>query len=162
MDEWVMKIHKYRIRKSMYPQISNSLWPGGLAKMDHFYHHTDVTKVLAISRRFGCRLWTFIGAHGLLSLVSRFGLISTKFCSLSNEGNFKVLVLLLIESWPYSSHNLWKSYFFFSSKWPPPPPKKKCKNAQFGQWILKDDDVYLKKTQHLKFEGKGIFSWWKM
>ena len=48
----------------------NSSWPGGLAKMGHFYHHTDVTKVLAISRRFGCRLWTFNGAHGLLRVLT--------------------------------------------------------------------------------------------
>ena len=34
----------------------NSLWPGGLVKMGHFYHHFDVTEVLAISRRFGGRL----------------------------------------------------------------------------------------------------------
>ena len=27
-------------------------------------------KVLAISRRFGCRLWTFIGAHGLLRVLT--------------------------------------------------------------------------------------------
>ena len=49
--------------------IFNALWPGGLAKMGHFLHHTDVTKVLAISRRFGCRLWTLIGAHGHLRVL---------------------------------------------------------------------------------------------
>ena len=48
----------------------NSSWPGGLAKMGHFYHHTDVTKVLAISRRLGCRLWTFNGANGLLRVLT--------------------------------------------------------------------------------------------
>ena len=27
----------------------------------------------------------------------------------------------------------------------PPQEESKCKNAQFLQWILKDDDVYFKK-----------------
>ena len=27
----------------------------------------------------------------------------------------------------------------------PPPEESKCKNAQFLQWILKDDDVYFQK-----------------
>ena len=50
-------------------------------------------------------------------------------------------------------------FFFFlgggSSKWPPHPQEEsKCKNAQFLQWILKDEDVYFKKKiQHLKFGG---------
>ena len=48
----------------------NSLWPRGLVKMGHFYHHIDVTEVLAISRRFGGRLWIFIGAHGLLRVLT--------------------------------------------------------------------------------------------
>ena len=34
-----------------------------------------------------------------------------------------------------------------------PQEESKCKNAQFLQWILKDDDVYIKKSQNLKFEG---------
>ena len=36
---------------------------------------------------------------------------------------------------------------FFVKVTPPPPPqeKSKYKNAQFLQWILKDDDVYFKK-----------------
>ena len=52
------------------PQWVNSLWPGGLVKMGRFYHHIDVTEVLAISRRFGGRLWIFIGAHGLLRVLT--------------------------------------------------------------------------------------------
>ena len=40
------------------------------------------------------------------NLVSRFGLILTKICSLSNERNFKALALLLIELWSFSPHNL--------------------------------------------------------
>ena len=42
---------------------------------------------------------------------------------------------------------------------PPPPPQEesqeesKYKNVQFLQWILKDDDVYFQKLQHLKFGG---------
>ena len=39
-------------------------------------------------------------------------------------------------------------FYIFSPKWPPPPPpqeESKCKNAQFLQWILKDDDVYFLK-----------------
>ena len=69
--------------------------------------------------------------------------------------NFKALALLLIELWSFSPHNLWKSEFFwiFSSKWPPPQEESKCKNAQFLQWILKDDGVYFKKkSKNLKFE----------
>ena len=44
--------------------------------------------------------------------------------------------------------NLWKSAFFriFSSKWPP-QEESKCLNAQFLQWILKDDDVYFQKIK---------------
>ena len=36
---------------------------------------------------------------------------------------------------------------FFRQSDPPPPPQEesKCKNAQFLQWILKDDDVYIQK-----------------
>ena len=37
-------------------------------------------------------------------------------------------------------------FFIFSSKWPP-QEESKCKNAQFLQWILKDDDVYFKKIK---------------
>ena len=44
-------------------------------------------------------------------------------------------------------------FFIFSPKWPH-QEESKCKNAQFLQWILKDDDVFfLKKLQHLKFGG---------
>ena len=45
-----------------------------------------------------------------------------------------------------------KKWFFLdflrqSDDPPPPPPQEesKCKNAQFSQWILKDDDVYYQK-----------------
>ena len=72
------------------------------------------------------------------------------------------LALIFIELWPFSAHNLSKSFFFFffgggggagavqlwnnwSSKWPP-QEELNSKNAQFLQWILKDDDVYFKKT----------------
>ena len=54
----------------LWSRTFNSSWPGGLAKMGHFQHHTDVTKVLAISRRFGWRLRTFIGAYGLLRVLT--------------------------------------------------------------------------------------------
>ena len=33
----------------------------------------------------------------------------------------------------------------FFVKVPPPQEESKCKNAQFLQWILWDDDVYFKK-----------------
>ena len=38
-------------------------------------------------------------------------------------------------------------FVFFRQSDPPPPPREesKCKNAQFLQWILKDDDVYFQK-----------------
>ena len=45
----------------------------------------------------------------------------------------------------FSPQPLKKLFFFiFSSKWPP-QEESECKNAQFLQWILKDDDVYFKK-----------------
>ena len=34
---------------------------------------------------------------------------------------------------------------FFRQSDTPPQEELKCKNAQFLQWILKDDDVYFKK-----------------
>ena len=34
---------------------------------------------------------------------------------------------------------------FFRQSDPLPQEKSKCKNAQFLQWILKEDDVYFKK-----------------
>ena len=75
-----------------------------------------------------------------------FSLILTKFSSLSNESNFRALALLLIELWPFSPHNLWKSYlFFYFFIKVTPQEESKCKNAQFLRWILKDDDVYFKK-----------------
>ena len=50
---------------------------------------------------------------------------------------------MLIELWPFSPHDLWKSDFFFN--FVTPQEESKCKNAQFLQWILKDDDVYFQK-----------------
>ena len=35
-------------------------------------------------------------------------------------------------------------FWIFSSKWPT-QEESKCKNAQFLQWILEDDDVYFQK-----------------
>ena len=53
---------------------------------------------------------------------------------------------MLIELWPFSPHNLWKSDFFkFFLFKVTPQEESKCKNAQFLQWILKDDDVYFQK-----------------
>ena len=40
--------------------------------------------------------------------------------------------------------------WIFPSNWPPPPQEEsKCKNVQFLQWILKDDDVYFKKNHSI-------------
>ena len=47
-------------------------------------------------------------------------------------------------------------FLFFRQSDPPSQEESKCKNAQFLQRILKDDDVYLKKNTALKFGG--IFS----
>ena len=44
----------------------------------------------------------------------------------------------------FSPQPLKKIFFFFPPKWPP-QEESKCKNAQFLQWILKDDDVYFQK-----------------
>ena len=55
--------HIGRFRTIGRSQLSN---PSDLPCLNHI----DVTKVLAISRRFGCRLWTFIGAHGLLRVLT--------------------------------------------------------------------------------------------
>ena len=38
----------------------------------------------------------------------------------------------------------WFFYLFFRQI-DPPQEESKCKNAQFLQWILKDDDVYFQK-----------------
>ena len=43
----------------------------------------------------------------------------------------------------FSPQPLKKLLFFFSSV--TPQEESKCKNAQFLQWILNDDDVYFKK-----------------
>ena len=40
------------------------------------------------------------------NLVSRFGLILIKICSLSNERNFRALASLLMELWSFSPHKL--------------------------------------------------------
>ena len=43
----------------------------------------------------------------------------------------------------FSPQPLENDFFLnFSSKWPPPQEESKCKNVQFLQWILKDDNVY--------------------
>ena len=39
-----------------------------------------------------------------------------------------------------------KNYFFYFFAKMTPQEESKCKNAQFLQWILKDDDVYFKKN----------------
>ena len=36
-------------------------------------------------------------------------------------------------------------FLIFYVKVTPPQEESKCKNAQFLQWILKDDDVYFQK-----------------
>ena len=36
-------------------------------------------------------------------------------------------------------------FLFFRQSDPPPQEESKYKNAQFLQWILKNDDVYLQK-----------------
>ena len=38
-------------------------------------------------------------------------------------------------------------FFLFVRQSDPPPPQEesKCKNAEFLQWTLKDDDVYFQK-----------------
>ena len=42
----------------------------------------------------------------------------------------------------FSPQPLENDFFLnFSSKWPP-QEESKCKNVQFLQWILKDDNVY--------------------
>ena len=59
----------------------------------------------------------------------------------------------------FSPQPLKKWFFFFLIRQidpSPPPPPRKSQNAQFLQWIRKDDDVYFQKLQHLKFGG--IFS----
>ena len=45
---------------------------------------------------------------------------------------------------PQPLKNLFFLNFIAKVTPPPPPPQEesKCKNAQFLQWILKDDDVY--------------------
>ena len=44
----------------------------------------------------------------------------------------------------------------FSSKWSPPQEESKCENAQFLQWILKDDDVFFKKITASKILGNSF------
>ena len=48
----------------------------------------------------------------------------------------------------FSPQPLKKCLFFFAKVTP-----LKSKNVQFLQWILKEDDVYFKKLQHVKFGG---------
>ena len=62
----------------------------------------------------------------------------------------------------FTPQPLKKCFFFwnFSPKWPPPPPKveSKCKNAQFLQWIIKDDDVYFEKNNSILNLGEFFHS----
>ena len=46
-------------------------------------------------------------------------------------------------------------FCIFSAKWPP-QEESKCKNAQFLQWILKDDDVYFQKITASKIWGNSF------
>ena len=46
-----------------------------------------------------------------------------------------------------------KKFFFVRQSAPPPPQESKCKNAQFLQWILKDDYVYFQKITESSFLG---------
>ena len=39
----------------------------------------------------------------------------------------------------------WLIFLDFFFKVTPPQEESKCKNVQFLQWILKDDDVYFRK-----------------
>ena len=57
----------------------------------------------------------------------------------------------------FSPQPLKKWFFFciFSAKWPP-QEESKCKNAQFLQWILKDDDVYFQKITASKIWGNSF------
>ena len=56
------------------------------------------------------------------------------------------LVLILIELWPFLSTTFEKVDFFgFFRQSDPPREESKCKNVQFLQGILKDDDVYFQK-----------------
>ena len=48
-------------------------------------------------------------------------------------------------------------FFIFSSKLPP-QEKSKCKNAQFLQLILNDDDVYFKKNYSILNLGEFFHS----
>ena len=81
-----------------------------------------------------------------------------KFSSLSNASNFRALGLILIELWPFSPHNPLKKWFFFAffRQSDPPQEESKCKNAQFLQWILKDDDVYFQKITASKIWGNSF------
>ena len=48
--------------------------------------------------------------------------------------------------------------FFRQSDTPPRKGGRKCKNAQFLQWILKYDDVYLKKNYSILNLGEFFHS----
>ena len=41
---------------------------------------------------------------------------------------------------------------------PPPQEESKCKNAQFCQWILKDDGVYFQKNYSILNLGEFFYS----
>ena len=43
----------------------------------------------------------------------------------------------------------WRFLDFFFKVTPTPQEESKCKDAQFLQWILKDDDAYFKKNHSI-------------
>ena len=101
------------------------------------------------------------------NLLSHFSLILTKICfSIECKWLYGASPNINRVMTAFSSQPLKKWIFvdFFVKVPPAPPPpqeESKCKNAKFLQWILKDDDVYLKKkSQNLKFVG--ILSWSKI
>ena len=49
----------------------------------------------------------------------------------------------------FSPQTLKKLILFIYFRQSDPPEESKCKNAQFLQWILKDDDVYFKKNHSI-------------
>ena len=58
----------------------------------------------------------------------------------------------------FSPQPLKKLFFlyFFRQSDPPPQEVSKCKNSQFFQWILKDDDVYFEKISACYIWGNSF------
>ena len=83
-------------------------------------------------------------------------MLNVKNLTLLSQKNWKKVGILTTVAFATFICNFLPTTFekvIFSSKWLP-KEELKCKNAQFLQWILKDDDVYFKKkSQHRKFEG---------